>query len=147
MRGKNRFLPNFDDIVPHHDTPTMVVIDATHDSISLALAQLHSMAGGAALGVAEPLPASLTINGRLCQLTGDSIDGYYLCETADHHEGSYPKIFYLMPRSDRELDWANGLVPSVRTEDTEFDDKYTSPTGSRVMRLYIMCILAKLIKR
>lgn len=146
-RSKDRFLPDFSGIMPQHDTPAIVTIDTGTAAINLALARLHAMAGSKALGVGETVPAELEINGRRCSTDGDSLNDRLLFETADHHEGAYPKIFYLVPISEWEREKWGGAVPSVRCEDTEFDHNYAEPDRNSLMRLYVLSILTKLARK
>lgn len=144
---KNQFLPDLD-IVQQHDTPTLVAIDLTAKAINDSFAKLFAMLTTASLLVGEAEPVELEINGRVCRLIGDGIEYWHLAETTDHDDEDEPraKIFYLVPQSPRDLSHRNNLVPSVRIEDPEFEEKYVAPDKQRNMRWYIMGVLVPLIK-
>jgi|GEM_PF-3879986 len=134
----NPFLPNFDEM-PHHDTPRLADVNLTHAKMATAIEESRRQ------GV-DDAPAELLINGRQCGLTGDAIDDWYLAETLDG-DGQLDKFFYLLPRNREDLVRQFGDIPTVRSEEKDFDTKYEGWRQLREIRWYFMGVLMSVTRR
>lgn len=131
--------------LPEHGKPFLEIGSLTHPQIAAAIAKLHTLRAATAQGVGCELKAWLKVEQRKCALTGDSIRGWYLIETADGQSGTR-KLFYLLPLSQSDWDRQGGDFPAVEFSDAAFFVGAT-PQEQETAYLYIMHTLLSVLNR